>query len=362
MGVWLALLFAANPGLWLSSATDCPSAVQVVEQIAPLLPAGMTAAEASGTPAGNEADRGEVAIDRGNRWVRLRGHDQRINHERALPPSLSCAEAARTAAVLLAAWEFQGRAGTDAPDPIASLNAAPPVPPGSDDHPKETVVEIVRGEAVPNKTDPPPAADKAPPAAVVTNAAVTPPPAARAARAAPAAPPAPRAFVPRRLGLGGGVSTAARTDRLVSSAAAEVIFGRATGIGLRLQAATTSRDSLAIGGGQATWTRSSVSLGSSVTLRRGHLGLQAHGDVLGALLTISGQDLAVNDKGTQAALGVAVGARGLIGLEAGDLWLDVTATTWPGRHQVLLRGATQGADLPAAELTAGVGVDFFVWP
>ena len=358
MGVWLALLFAADPGLWIGSATDCPSAVQVLEQIAPLLPADMTAADASGTPADNGADRGEVTLDRGTRWVRLRGNDQRINHERALPPSLSCAEAARTAAVLLAAWEFQGRAATDGSDPSAPLKAAPPAPPGSGDHKKETVVEIVRGEAVLSKVDPPPAAEKAPPKGV-TNAPVTPPP---AARAAPAEPPAAVPRRARRLGLGGGVSTEVRTDRLVSAAVAEVIFGPVTGIGFRLQAATTSSDSLAIGGGHATWTRSSVSLGSSVTLRRGHLGVQAHGDVLGALLTISGQDLAVDEKGMQTALGVAVGARGLIGFEGGDLWLDVTATTWPGRHQVLLRDATQGADLPAAELAAGVGVDFFVWP
>jgi hypothetical protein len=349
MGVWLALLFAVNPGLWIGSATDCPSAVQVLEQIAPLLPAGMTAAETSGTPAGNDADRGEVTIDQGDRWVRLRGHDQRINHERALPRSLSCAEAARTAAVLLAAWEFQGRAGTDALDAGVPLNAPPTSPPGSADHPKETVVEIVRGEAVLNKIDAPPAADKAPPAGVA-NAPIAP------------APAAPRAPVPRRLGLGGGVSMAAHVDRLVATAAAEIIFGPATGIGFRLEAATTSRDSLAIGGGHATWTRSSASLGSSVTRRRGSLGVQAHGDVLGALLAISGQDLPAVEKGTQAALGVAVGARGLIGFEGGDLWLDVTVTTWPGRHQVLLRGAAQQADLPAAELIAGVGVDFFVWP
>ena len=372
MDVWLALLLAADPGLFIGSGTDCPSAIQVLAQIAPLLPAGMIAAEAGGASTSGEApDGGDVAIvaidQQGDRWVRLRGRDERFNHERALPSSLSCAEAARTAAVLLAAWEFQGRASTTPPSAAAAPDTAPATPAGSGEPAKVTVVEIVRAGAAPAKTDPAAAAKPATPetatpaqAPKAPAAAIPPPPtAAIAAPARLAASPPPQQ---RRVGLGGGVSAAARTDRLVAAAAAEVIYGPPTGIGWRLQAATTARDLLDIGGGHAVWTRSSLGLGSSVTLRRGHLGVQAHGDALAAILSISGQDLATNEQGTQAAFGVAVGARGLIGLEGGDLWLDVTATTWPGRHQVLLRGASQGADLPAAELAAGIGVDFFVWP
>jgi hypothetical protein len=258
LDVWLAVLLTAGPGLLIGSGTDCPSAVQVLTQIAPLLPAGVTAAEARGTAtSGEDTDRGDVAGDvamvaidpQGDRWVRLRGHEQRFNHERTLPSSLSCGEAARTAAVLLAAWEFQGRAATT--PPRADAPAATPADP--DAQAKVTVVEIVRDEATPPKAEPPKAdpspeaksAKPAPPETAAYALSTARPTAAIAAPALLAAPPQ------RRLGLGGGVSAAARTDRLVAGAAAEVIYGAATGIGWRLQAATTSRDVLAIGGGNA---------------------------------------------------------------------------------------------------------------
>jgi hypothetical protein len=327
--VWLALLFAANPGLVIGSATDCPSADDVVAQLAPLLPAGMAAAAKDDVVHAEDPDRGDVSVEQGQRWVRLHRHNEAVDHERAIPASLSCAEAARAAAVLIAAWEFQGEAPIELPNAPAPSKAQPPPP-------------------TTTTTTTPATAPHPPPAQLAT------------AGTSPAtAPPAPSA---RRLGFGGGVAAAAHTDRLVTEVAAEVLLGPAAGIGWRLRAASTSRDSLPIGGGRAAWTRSSVGVGSALTRRRGRLGLQVHGDVLGAILSISGEDLAMSESGTQAAFGVAVGGRGLVSLGPGDLWLDLTVTSWPGRHEVLLRGTDQGSDLPAAELWAGVGVDFFVWP
>jgi hypothetical protein len=347
--VWLALLLVAGPGLWIGTATDCPSAAQVREQIAPLLPAGMTVVDTGDAPAPADADRGDVLVQGGERRVRLRGPDERYNHERVLPAALSCAEAARTAAVLLAAWEFQGRA--DARGEAPAL--APPAP--------ETVpIEIDRSPPPPAPTTPLPTQPTAP-AKPPTPTSTSDPPKGRP----PVAPAATltRAPIPRRFALGGGVWAGARSDRLVASAAAEATYGPARGIGWRLQLATTTRDSLPVGVGQAVWTRSSVALSLTETARLGHFGLEVRTELLGARYSIEGQDLVPNEKGTQLALGLGAGARTLLALGSkGDLWLDVTVIGWPGRHQLLLRGASQSAELPRVEVGVGIGVDFFIWP
>jgi hypothetical protein len=381
MAVWLALLLVANPVLLIASTSDCPRAGEVVAEIVPLLPAGMTAAETGGDQ-GEEIDRGEIALAGGLRWVRLRSHDERFNHERSIPRSLSCAQAARAAAVLLAAWEFQGRTELPAggpPPPLAPPPTAPPLP-----------------LAPPPTAPPPPLAPPPPPPPRDPNPTpVTPPrsppegaspstrdaalarnrsdrelrPKTVDAEATAAAGPGPEsrpsppsARARRRLGLGGAVSVASAVERFVAGAGAELVLGPPAGVGLRLQVATAGRYSAPLAAGRATWTRSSVGIGASLTGRRGHTGLQAHGDLLGTVFVIAGENFAVNERGTQVGIGAALGGRGIVSLGGGDLWLDLTLTTWPGQHQVILRGANQGRDLPALELGAGLGIDFFVWP
>jgi hypothetical protein len=324
----------------------------------------MTVVDTGDAPAPADADRGDVLVERGERRVRLRGPDERYNHERVLPATLSCAEAARTAAVLLAAWEFQGRADARG-EPANERDGPLPAPPAPATTPKTTLIEIDRN---PPPIPPPPANRPAAPAKVAT---ATPTPTATptgpgvpkgATARAPAATPA-RAPIPRRLALGGGVWAGARSDRLVAAAAAEATYGPARGIGWRLQLATTTRDSLPLGGGQAVWTRSSVALGITGTGRLGRFGLESHTELLGALYSIAGENLAPNETGSQLVLGVGAGVRPLLALgSSGDLWLDVTIIAWPGRHELLLRGTSQSGELPRVELGVGIGGDFSIWP
>jgi hypothetical protein len=162
------------------------------------------------------------------------------------------------------------------------------------------------------------------------------------------------------VGAGVGIGWAAR--QAVAGGALEVTFGPAVGLGLRLQGMITGRSSVALGSGQATWTRRSLGIGTSLTLRPRRVGAQVHADLLAARFAIAGQNFAANQKGVQAALGVAIGGRGLVALGAGDLWLDLTATAWPGSHQAAVQGSNILIELPAAEIGAALGVDFFLWP
>jgi hypothetical protein len=372
--VWWVLLLAVDstpPVLEIESATDCPSATEVVRQITALLPGGMTVRVASDAPAAG-VDQAQIAVEDGARRVRLRGRDERLNHERSLPASLGCAEAARAAAVLIATWEFQGRG--ELPPP-GTLDATPGVVLELDRTPPPAAAGAgAAGQASPTPTPTPtptPAPAPARPAGEASAPGPAPAPGARPTTSSgqSAAPPggpegtlAPAAKPPRRLGVGAGVGLGWAARQVVAGGALEVTLGPAVGLGLRLQATTTGRSAVALGSGQVTWTRSSLGIGTSLTLRPGRAGAQVHADLLAARFNIAGEGFDVSQKGTQAALGVAVGGRALISLGASDLWLDLTATAWPGRHQAALQGSNTRLELPAAEIGAALGVDFFLWP
>jgi hypothetical protein len=386
--VWWVLLLAVDstpPALEIASGTDCPSATEVVRQIAALLPAGMTARVSGGAPVAG-VDQAQIAIEDGARWVRLRGSGERWNHERSLPASLGCGQAARAAAVLIATWEFQGRGELP---PLGTLDAMPGV-----------VVELDRN-VPPAATGPGAAGERSPTPTPTSIPTATARPAVTAS-AAPAngsatgagtpagearapTPPAPGAQPvgagttsaplggpeggvdrpappPRRLGVGAGAGIGWAARQAVAGGALEVTFGPAVGLGLRLQGMITGRSSVALGSGQATWTRRSLGIGTSLTLRPRRVGAQVHADLLAARFAMAGQNFAANQKGVQAALGVAIGGRGLVALGAGDLWLDLTATAWPGSHQAAVQGSNILIELPAAEIGAALGVDFFLWP
>jgi hypothetical protein len=141
----------------------------------------------------------------------------------------------------------------------------------------------------------------------------------------------------------------------------EIAIGRPTGIGLRLHGARSSRYSLSLAPGRATWTRSSLGAGVTFTGRRGPWGGLAHADLVGASLDISGEGFAVDEQSRQYAAGGTLGGRVLRALGPADLWLDLSFSAWPGRNQVFLRDAPGSLDLSSFEVFLGLGTDFFVW-
>lgn len=314
----------ADPTLSIGSSSDCPAASAVATEIAPLLPAGARVATAS-SPGGRDDDddrdagrgdtlRADIVDDGGRRWVQLSGGDGRLIDRRELPLSLGCQEAARAAAVLLAAWQFQGR------------SALPPTP-----------------------ADVPVASPASPASAADTELRRT---------ALPLPPSAPR----NELGLGAGFAVGRGAAQFVGSAMVEILVGRPEGLGLRLHAARTSLYDVPVASGRAEWRRTSLGLGGTLTGRHGGWGGRVEGDLLGAVLSISGDGYAVNETSSQLLLGGAVAGRVIRRVGRADLWLGLTLNVWPGRHQVFLRDAPENRDLPTFEAAAEAGVDFVVWP
>jgi hypothetical protein len=164
------------------------------------------------------------------------------------------------------------------------------------------------------------------------------------------------------LALGAGFAVGRAASQFALDALLELQFGRAEGIGLRLSAGRSSRYSLAVAPGRATWTRSSVGLGGILTGRSGPWGGQGHAELTGALLSIAGEGFAVNENSRQYALGGAFGGRIIRQAGTAELWLDLTLNVWPGRNQVYLRDAADSLDLSTFEVWLGLGADFFVWP
>lgn len=308
--VWFALILMAGPNLAVQSSVNCPSAAAVMARLEPLLPAGvMVVAESRGK--GTTAERAQLSMERGRVRLGLSGPDGRLRHSRYLPGNLSCGDAAEAAAVLLAAWSFQGRG--DLPD----VQTAAPVP------------------------------------------APLPAPAARLRENVSPGQPAP---APTGIRVGAGLLLGTPASQFTRTGLVEVDYGRREGVGLRVQGWSSSTRAIALGPGRALWDRAGLGLGARYLGRSGAWGGELKIDGLAAVLGLSGDGFAVNQRGRQLALGVELAARALRSLGPADLWLQIALAGWPGRHRVYLRDTADSRDLPALAVTAGAGIGFFVWP
>jgi hypothetical protein len=314
MSLWLALVLMAGPDLAVRSSLNCPSAAAVIARLESMLPAGASVVpERRGQR--TTADRADLSIERGRVRLGLSGPDGQLRQSRYLPRNLSCGEAAEAAAVLLAAWCFQGRA--DLPD------AQPEAP----------------------VAEPEPAAT--PPAQLRESASPGPPP------------PSPSR---REIRVGAGVLFGTPASQLPTTGTVEIDYGRREGLGLRAQGWSSSTRSIALGPGQALWNRAGLGLGARYLGWRGAWGGELKVDALAALLGLSGGGLAVNQSGRQLALGLDLGVRALRSLGPAQVWLQVALAGWPGRHRVYLRDTADSRDLPTLDVTAGAGIGFLLWP
>jgi hypothetical protein len=312
-GVWFALILMAGPNLTVHSAVSCPSAAAVIARLEPLLPAGAMVTQPSRGKRAT-AERAQLWIERGRVRLGLSGPDGRLLQSRDLPGNLGCGDAAEAAAVLLAAWYFQGRG--DLPQIVQTPAPAldPPPAPASPVRLRESIL-----------SEQPPAAS-------------------------------------RGIRIGAGLLLGALASQLPKTVLVEVDYGHREGLGFRAQGWSSSTQSIELGPGRALWNRAGLGLGARYLGRRGAWGGELEVDGLASVLGLSGGGFAVNQSGRQLALGVELAVRGLRSLGPTDLWLQIAVAGWPGRHRVYLRDTADSRDLPAIELTAGAGIGFFVWP
>jgi len=246
--------------------------------------------------------------------VRLTNAQSQVIAEKRLPDALSCAERARAAAVIVAAWEarFAAPPPADAPPIAPPVFAAPPPP-------APTVVEARLPDLVASS----------PVSAVEVE-------------------------------VGAAVLASLAAGALAPGLAVDVRVARgASRRGLGMTAVAVGTHDVAVGTARGIWRR----YGGGVDLRAGgraravDLDVRAVGPLLTAL-AITGGALPLTSGGTVFDPGGVLGLRARWRAGALAPWLEATAVYWPRAHDLYVRGTFLSAQVPAFEtwLCAGVSL------
>jgi len=304
MGVavsWIILATAvADPAavaLPVTGATACPVAADVAAALNGMIP-----------PRDPEAppDVAELKDDSGSVVVSLRRGSGEAVGEKRLDPGLDCAQRARAAAVIVAAWEAH------LATPAATLVVQPPPAPG-------------------------------PPVV-----------------AAPSQPPAttlPLFENNIEIGASGGASINGTT--LAPAAAIEVAYAPAIARVIPAVAALfVGGHTMSVGPGSATWRR--YGLAATAASRRNWAPLWAEGrlGVALTLLDISGSSFPSNSSGVTFDPGVVLGARFGMRSRRVRWWLDGTIALWPRGQDVFVDGAPGSATLPRGQALLSLGAAY----
>ena len=316
MIAWIGLLSlaadASTPIVEVRGTTTCPPPAAVETALAGLTPSRDAVAA---------ADVAELTGDSAQVVVSLRRATGELVAHKRLDANLSCAERARVAAVVIAAWEAKlatppgdltlaETTNTNANPSAAPVASASPQPP-------PVTVAVVGGRDAQRPT---------------ASVRVEPGVALHASLAGVGVAPA------------GAVDLAfVRPDRsFVPALAAFAVGTHATPVGL----------------GEASWSR--FGLTAAVGFRRTwhRPWIEARGGGALSLLRISGRSFPANATGTTFDPGVLVGAR--VGLRTWPVawWLEAQVTFWPRGQVVYLDGAPGSATLPRAEGLVGLGASF----
>jgi hypothetical protein len=309
------VLAAADPSSSVSvrGGTTCPTAADLSAALVGLVAPG----SADAAP-----DIAELLARGGVVSVQLSNAKGDVIAEKALPTSRSCADRARTAAVIVAAWEAHLRGGM--PGDLA-VPAAPREPP-----------------------PPPPVAPSPPPPPVV-------PPPPRLV-VVPSVMPAP----PLEVEAGVGLFASLVSTQAAPAGLAEVVVSRRGGrfsLGLEALAVGThsaTLDSTARG----DWRRFGGVVDARSRWRWPRFQLDVRAGFALTALVVQGSSLPNPASATLTDPGALVGLRGRVPLDVAAPWLDVTAAAWPGAHTLYVTGTSESANVPRFELLLGVGVSF----
>jgi hypothetical protein len=300
MGVvvcWIVLATAvADPAaaaLPVTGATACPLAADVAAALTGMVP-----------PRDPELppDVAELKDDAGSVVVTLkRGSGEPVGEKR-LDPGLDCAQRARAAAVIVAAWE---------------AHLATP--------------------SVPLLVQPPPA----PPVV-----------------AAPV-PPITTPLFENNIELGITAGGSINGTTLAPAATIEVAYAPAVARVIPAVAALfVGEHAMSVGPGTAAWRRYGVA--ATAASRRNWAPLWAEGR-LGVALTvldISGSSFPSNSSGVTFDPGVEIGARFGLRWRRVRWWLDGTIALWPRGQDVVVEGAPGSATLPRGQALLGLGAAY----
>jgi hypothetical protein len=311
---WLAaalLTAGAGPSVDVRGDTECPSPAELSAALVGLVPA-------SATPA--SPDVAELRAVDGVVSVRLVNAKGDVIAEKILPASPSCAEKARTAAVIIAAWEARIRAGMLGGLSVPRPERAPPPP----TPPPVVQVKIVEAPARP--------------AMIVRDVA----------------PPAPLQIEP-----GAAVFASLVSGELAAGLLAEAALSRrdapfALGIG----GLAVGTHATTVGPGQGSWRRFGGVVDGRARSSFGSVELELRAGLAMTALSIEGRSLPKPTSTTMFDPGALVGLRGKLRAGSVSPWLEGTFAFWPSSHNLYLSGTNDSADLPSAEALLSVGVAF----
>jgi hypothetical protein len=296
------LTVAADPSaraLPVTGATACPLPADVEAALSGLIPARDP--ELPPDVAELKDDTGSVVV------ILRRGAGEPIGEKR-LDPGLSCAQRAREAAVIIAAWEAHFTTPAAALEIEArTAGARPPV--------------VVVGAAPP-------------PAMVV---------------------PQTENVVELGVSAGGSINGTTRAP----AAAIEIAYARAFArVVPALAALFVGGHTTSVGPGRATWRR--YGLVATAASRRewrpvwaeGHLGVAL------TLLDIAGSSFPNNGSGVTFDPGLDFGAR--VGLRSHRMrwWLDGTVALWPRAQDVYVQGVPGSSTLPRGQALFSLGAAY----
>ena len=244
-------------------------------------------------------DRGEIVARGLETAVRLTDANGTLLDERVLEGS--CEERAHRAAVLLAIWET--RLGVEAPVPVAG----------------------------PPTTTAPVGVAKVPASAMRLGAALV-----------------------------ASADNAGLAPTGMLELQAQPWVGSAWG---RLAVEATGERSLALGPGDARWSRLTAGTGAVFELGTGRVTTALRGDFLVSRVSMQGDGFASNHQGTVWQAGADLGLRLQLSLpRRARVWLDLSALAWPGQQVLSVGNVTNTRSLPALEGHFGLGGTFPLMP
>jgi len=299
-----SLVVSVLVAIAVHASGECPSAVEVERQLAPLLGAG-TDARTSDVAAIARAADGTLAVSLADAGGRSIG-------ERRFPRAATCRDEAETVAVALAVWEAQLH-----PEVMLRLDRLSPGPEAASAPADVVVVRRVSDVAT-----------------------------------------RPRAAV----SLGAAAAGDWQPGSWAPAGRIELGLGRAGGRWrARVAAVGVGRHAQDVAPGRASWWRAAISLGADVDVVRGRRFAAVLGaGAVGGVAAISGTGFAVDRSSRSLDAGAELRARGEWRRGRVTPWVGVSVIAWLRRQELELEGAGARATLPRVEPMLAVGADF-VW-
>jgi hypothetical protein len=381
--VHILLLVTAAPPISVRGDTACPTASEVSAALVGLVVARDRQQDRSPDRSETQSVAPDVVVlsGRGGSVSVKLTKTSEVIAEKLLPATLSCAERARAAAVMVAAWEARLRAGKPPLLPLslpsqAASNPIVPIVPIAPMTPIAPIAPIVLTAPTTPTAPPSRAPVLAPTVAPILAPATIASPAPPAVLAQPTARNSPQDAVtltaaaetrsagPVEVETGAALLASVTAGSVSPAVLLEAKLGRrdsrfAVGIeGLAVGTHTTTVRSptTTVGPGEGTWRRFGGVFDVRSISRWRTMELEMQAGLALTALAITGQSLPVIASATIFDPGVLAGLRSRFRFGRLSPWVQATAAFWPRTHNIYVTGTANSAELPPFEALLGAGV------